>query len=222
MVRTPCLPTDGSASPIAPQPATAIILAGGMSIRMGCDKAMLPFLGRPMIEHVFLQLRPHFEQILIGANAPEKFAFLNAVVVPDKTPGVGPLMGIASCLEASPHELNFVVACDIPTLDMSFVQHMLHQSGGIKIDTTGDCDCVVPVNDRGQLEPLLAVYKKTALEAMWSTLASGQCRIRRVFSRCRVRYVRLPEESRLDNVNTTQDYEQLLSRQSSIEYPYAV
>jgi len=214
MVRTPCLPTDGNASPIAPQPATAIILAGGMSIRMGCDKAMLPFLGRPMIEHVFLQLRPHFERILISANAPEKFAFLDAVVVPDKTPGAGPLMGIASCLEASPHELNFVVACDIPTLDMSFVRHMLHQTGG--------CDCVVPVNDRGQLEPLLAVYKKTALEAMWSTLASGQCRIRRVFSRCRVRYVRLPEEGRLDNVNTTQDYEQLLSRQSSIEYPYAV
>ena len=99
--------------------ATAIIMAGGDSRRMGIDKCMLPIKtaqnaeSRPIVEVICEQLRGCFDQILISANEVEKLSFLGFEIVPDKTSGQGPLMGIASALEASANELNFVVACDI-------------------------------------------------------------------------------------------------------------
>ncbi|MHC4537812.1 MAG: molybdenum cofactor guanylyltransferase, partial [Planctomycetota bacterium] len=69
-----------------------------------------------IIEVICEQLRGSFDEILISANQVDKFAFLGFKVVPDKVPERGPLMGIASALEASTNEYNFVVACDIPTV----------------------------------------------------------------------------------------------------------
>jgi molybdopterin-guanine dinucleotide biosynthesis protein A len=54
--------------------ATAIIIAGGDSNRMGADKGMLLIQGQPMIKCIYDQLHPHFNQILNR--------FLGAEVVP--------------------------------------------------------------------------------------------------------------------------------------------
>ncbi len=95
--------------------ATAIILAGGKSSRMGgTDKSLLPVSGVPMIEYIAGQLEGHFDEILIGANDSEKYRFLNLPIVADFETGKGPLMGIYSCLAASASDINFVTACDIP------------------------------------------------------------------------------------------------------------
>jgi len=94
--------------------ATAIVMAGGESRRMGRDKSLLAVGGHPIIQSICEQLRGHFGEILISANEPEKLAFLGLNVVPDRIPGQGPLMGIACALEASRSNLNFVVAGDIP------------------------------------------------------------------------------------------------------------
>ena len=212
MFRTLCLRTDPSGASVTRQPVAAVILAGGKSTRMARDKALLPVAGKPMIEHVFAQLQPHFDQILISANDPARFDFLGSVVVPDKIPDLGPLMGIVSCLEASAYDLNFVVACDIPTIDIPFVRRMLRR--------VKDYDCLVPANDRGQLEPLFAVYRKSALDALWSALAAGQCKISDALARCNTQYVGLPGTVWLDNINTARDYEELLSR--PLVAPYAL
>lgn len=179
--------------------ATAIIMAGGGSGRMGADKSMLPINGRTMIEHICEQLGGSFEQILISANEPEKFAFLGLPIVRDKKPGQGPLMGIASALEASANEFNFVVACDIPHIEMSCVRKMLAESKG--------ADIVVPIAGDEKYEPLFAVYCKSALEAINQVLSAGGRKITDVFSRCRVRYIELADQQ-FANLNTMAEYEE--------------
>ena len=68
--------------------ATAVVLAGGRSRRMGTDKSMLPIDGRPMVEHICQQLSGTFTRVLISANDAEKFSFLGFDVVRDCDPGV--------------------------------------------------------------------------------------------------------------------------------------
>ncbi|MHC4533931.1 MAG: molybdenum cofactor guanylyltransferase, partial [Planctomycetota bacterium] len=63
-------------------PATAIIMAGGQSSRMGIDKSMLSVKGQSIIEVICEQLRGSFDEILISANQVDKFAFLGFKVVP--------------------------------------------------------------------------------------------------------------------------------------------
>ncbi|MFC1737635.1 molybdenum cofactor guanylyltransferase [Planctomycetota bacterium] len=182
-----------------PEKATAIIMAGGGSGRMGTDKSMLFVGGRPMIETIYEQLRGSFEQILISADEGQKYDFLGVEVVRDRVARQGPLMGIASAVEASASELNFVVACDIPRIEMSFVRRMLAEAEG--------ADIVIPNSGEEKYEPLFAVYCKSALEAINEVLRTGGRKIVDAFSRCKVRYIELGEPEWFVNINTKVEYE---------------
>ncbi|OHB75536.1 MAG: hypothetical protein A2Z25_07490 [Planctomycetes bacterium RBG_16_55_9] len=181
--------------------ATAIVMAGGASQRMGTDKSMLPINGRPLIETVCGQLHGSFEQILISANDSDKFAFLGFEIVRDRIPGQGPLMGIASALAASASELNFVVACDVPHIRLTLARRMLSRAAD------GGADIVVPMTRDGQYEPLFAVYRKSVLGAVNEALSSGHRKISEVFSLCNVEYIEL--ETSIPNVNTMAEYQEL-------------
>ncbi|MHC4323823.1 MAG: molybdenum cofactor guanylyltransferase [Planctomycetota bacterium] len=183
-----------------PEKATAIIMAGGSSRRMGADKSMLPVEGVPIIERTCRRLAACFEQILISADEADKFAFLGFEVVPDKVPEQGPLMGIASALEASANELNFVIACDIPHIELRYVRRILSEAAD------SDADIVIPTTGDGKYEPLFAVYRKSALEAINKVLSSGGRKISDAFDMCKVKNVKL--EASLLNLNTMAEYEE--------------
>ena len=180
--------------------ATAIILAGGESCRMGTDKSMLSIKGRSMIETICEQLSGSFEQILISANEADKFAHLGFEVVTDKIAGHGPLMGIASALEASSNELNFVVACDIPKIKLACINQMLTEA------VESGADIVVPTTGKDKYEPLFAVYRKSALEAINKVLSSGGRKISDVFELCKVKNIEM--WASLVNLNTMAEYEE--------------
>jgi molybdopterin-guanine dinucleotide biosynthesis protein A len=151
-----------------------------------------------MIERICEQLHGTFSQILISAGDKDKFAFLGHQVIADKIRSQGPLMGIASALETSANEINFVVACDIPCINLSFVRKMLAEAI--------DVDMVIPVENDGKYEPLFAVYCKSALAAINEVLASGRRKISDVFNRCRVKYIELNDADWLMNINTMAEY----------------
>jgi len=185
---------------VMPIKATAIVLAGGDSLRMDTDKSMLPINGQPAIEYICDQLSATFDEILISANEVDKYSFLGFDVIADKVPGQGPLMGIASALEASANQLNFVVACDIPHIDLPYVRRMLAEAE--------EADLVIPTTGEGKYEPLFAVYRKSALGAINEVLSSGGRKISDVFARCKVKHVELGDAEWFTNLNTLADYEE--------------
>jgi molybdopterin-guanine dinucleotide biosynthesis protein A len=184
--------------------ATAIIMAGGGSTRMGQDKSMLPIKGQPMIEHIYNQLRPHFAQVLISGNDVCKYGFLGAEVIVDRTKGRGPLMGIASALKASANDVNFVTACDIPEIDIAFVRAMIRQ--------LRDNDVVVPMTGPSRYEPLFAVYKKGLLATIEDSLAAGKNRIIDALGCCKVKHVDLRGAQWLTNLNSMSDYREFMKK----------
>jgi molybdopterin-guanine dinucleotide biosynthesis protein A len=184
--------------------ATAIIMAGGHSTRMGRDKSTLPVNGRPMIKYILDKLTPHFEQVIVSADDASKYAFLGVPVVPDRIAGRGPLMGIASVLRASAGDVNFVIACDVPQFNMGLVRRMLREAANF--------DAVVPRTSGSQYEPLFAVYKKSALGAMEQALSSGKTRVMDGLSGCDVKFLDLAPDEQPRNINTIADYRQFLER----------
>jgi molybdenum cofactor guanylyltransferase len=184
--------------------ATAIVMAGGRSHRMGTDKSMLPIKGRPMVEHICRQLEGTFAQVLISANDAEKYAFLDLDVVPDRMPGHGPLMGIASALEASDSEFNLVVACDIPQIDLPFARRMLAAAKG--------ADAVIPVTGDGEKQPLFAIYRKSVQPGINEVLAFGGRRISHLYGLCQVHFMELDDTGWFANLNTMADYQGFRSR----------
>ena len=164
-------------------PITGLILAGGASRRMGRNKALLELAGQTLAERVREALRPLCGEILLVANDPEPYAFLDLPVVPDLEPGQGPLMGLYSGLNAASGQLALAVAVDMPFLTPDFLRLLIEHAPGY--------DVVVPEAD-GQLHPLCAAYRPaTCLPAIADALARGQRRLIAFHPQVRVR--RLPE-----------------------------
>ena len=187
--------------------ATAIIMAGGDSVRMGQDKSMLPVDGQPMIKYIVDRLRPHFNQILISSSDVSRYSFLGAEVIPDEVAGRGPLGGIASALKASANELNFVIACDIPQVDIDLMKMLLREGK--------DFDAVIPRTGQSKYEPLFAVYKKSALKAIEEALLSGNNRIIDALGSSKVKYIDLNDVLQLKNLNTMDDYREFVGKKDN-------
>lgn len=176
--------------------ATAIVLAGGRSSRMGRDKSLLPVQGRPLIECLLQTLHPSFSRLMISANDPDKYRFADVPVIADRLPGQGPLMGIASALEASRTELNFIIACDIPQINIPLMMKLMRLSSGF--------DAVIPVH-QGFPEPLFAVYRNTIAPILFTALNKGVRKITQALEPVRIRFVELSDEERIVNLNTPEE-----------------
>jgi len=187
--------------------ATAIILAGGQSSRMGRDKSMLTVDGEPLIQHVHEQLQGHFDEILLSSN-DARHAFLELTTVADRRTGQGPLMGLASALEAASHDLAFVVACDIPDIDIHLAHRLLNQAEGYDAVVPRS---VQPGSDSPRPEPLFAVYRRDAATRIFDLLTQGERRIRSFFDQANIRYVDLDPEDAPRNLNTEEEYRAYIS-----------
>jgi molybdopterin-guanine dinucleotide biosynthesis protein A len=186
---------------ISQEPAAAIILAGGQSSRLGFDKRTLTVGGVPIVAHLCGALRPFFEQIIIGANSlsPCACADAGAELVADRRPDEGPMMAIASCLARSRHELNFVIACDVPRPPLHVVRALLDEARGR--------DGAVPVTSTGRWEPLFAVYRRDLRGEMDALLDSGERSLLPLIESgdfSRVELARFGLEA-IPNINTTDD-----------------
>ena len=93
---------------------TICVQAGGESSRMGQDKALMPFLGRPLIQRVTDRLAPIADEVIVTTNHPEDYRFLGLPLFPDLKPGRGALGGLYTALSSATCESVAVVACDMP------------------------------------------------------------------------------------------------------------
>jgi len=118
-----------------PPPTLGVILAGGLSRRMGSnDKALLSLAGRTLVEHAIGRLAPQCESVILNANGdPSRFGKLSLPVVPDSIPGhPGPLAGILAALDwsaAHRPDIAWVVSApaDTPFIPMDLVRR-LHEA----------------------------------------------------------------------------------------------
>jgi molybdopterin-guanine dinucleotide biosynthesis protein A len=188
--------------PFLYQQFTAIILAGGKSSRLGREKSMLDYEGKPLIAHIAAQLTPIFNEVLIGANEPQKYDFLGLPIIADMKPDLGPLMGIASTVAHARNLHCFVIGCDIPTVDYAFLHRLL--SGAANFDI------VVPRSSDGNFEPLFAAYGKGMVAPALELLRSGGRRIADLYDKVRTDFVSFEPGDWYKNINTLHDYNEIL------------
>jgi len=185
---------------------TGVILAGGKSSRMGKDKALLPYKGKPLIQTVLERMRTVFSKVVVSVQPDDAFGDLKVDRVADHYPGSGPLGGITSVMEKGEEHI-FCVACDMPFVNPGLMEYICSLDG---------FDAVIPVwQDR--LQVLHALYSRTMLPLFQAALQGGQLRISDAFSKANIRYIPDREIRNIDpdgasfsNLNTPADYEELL------------
>ncbi len=188
---------------------TVVIQAGGQSSRMGEDKALKPFLGRPLIERVIERMAPIADEMIVTTNRPADYAFLNARLVPDLKPGRGALGGLYTAVASARHSLVAVVACDMPFASPKFFEN------GIRLMVEEEADVVIAKSNEGY-EPLHALYRReTCLPAIEAAIDADQWKVIAWFPHVKVRTLSPGEINALDpsglcfwNVNTPEEFAQ--------------
>ncbi len=193
----------------SPADVTAVILAGGMSRRLGRNKALEPFQGEPLIRRVIHRMGQVASNIIIVANDHERVAELDlperAIPVIDEYPGKGSLGGIYTGLRAAPTEWAVFCACDMP-----FPSPQLYEA---LLSRRGSSNAVVPVVD-GRPEPIHSAYSKSCLEPIREKLHANELKISGFFDEVSVSYFTEDQVREIDpdllsffNINTQQDLE---------------
>ncbi|NUQ83068.1 MAG: molybdenum cofactor guanylyltransferase [Anaerolineales bacterium] len=176
---------------------------------MGEDKALKPFLGRPLIQRVIERLAPIADELLVTTNRPEDYAFLDLRLTlrADLKPGRGALGGLYTAIVSATHPLVAVVACDMPFASARLIE------AASRLMVEEEADVVIAKSDEGY-EPLHAVYRRaTCLPAIESAIESDQWKVIAWFPQVNVRVLTSEEIQSLDpdglafwNVNTPEEF----------------
>ena len=150
---------------------TVCVQAGGASSRMGEDKALKPFLGRPLIQRVIERLLPIADEVIVTANRPEDYQFLNLRLIPDLKPGRGALGGLYTAIASAMHPIVAVAACDMPFVSATLLEAMT------RLLVEKEADVVIARSDEGY-EPIHAVYRReTCLPAIEAAIEADQWKV---------------------------------------------
>ncbi len=161
-----------------PEPLAGVVLCGGRSTRMGRDKALLDIAGRPLVLRVADRIGRACHPVLLAPGRRGLGGLGHGLVeVADAEPDAGPLGGLVAALEASPHRLMAAVAVDLPFASPAVL--------ALLASSCGDADAAVPRTDRG-LEPLHAVYARTAVPALRRALSERRMAVHAALADLRV------------------------------------
>ena len=94
---------------------TGVVLAGGYSSRYGSNKALATYNGLTMTEHAVAALRRICRTVVISGDQ-QIYSRFGLRVVPDTTPHLGPVGGIASVLASITSAKAIITACDMPLI----------------------------------------------------------------------------------------------------------
>jgi len=187
-----------------------VILAGGLSRRMGRDKAALPAGDGTLIEHLARRLAPVVAETIVAGGSGGR-TLPGVTVVEDRYPGMGPLAGMHAGLLAARSRLVWVVACDLPDADPALAS--------LLCGLAGDDDAVVPRIDT-EPQSVCAVYQRALAARIDTLLQAGERRVSRLLAESKVRYVTAEELRVVDpelrsfcNLNTPADYQLWLTTQ---------
>jgi molybdenum cofactor guanylyltransferase len=140
------------------------VLAGGMSTRMGVDKASLLFAGTTLLEHVIARLAPPGVSVLVSTRSRDAFAPPGTMKIPDEAPGLGPLAGIGALLEAAPTPFLVVVPTDMPLVPKN--------CGEALLGARDAADAVV-LSWNGRVEPFPALLSRDLAPVVRGLLDGG-------------------------------------------------
>ena len=159
------------------------VLAGGRSLRMGRDKALLPWGETDLLDHALDRLRAVTGDVRILSGSEPRYFDRGAAVLTDPVPDAGPLAGVLAGLAAAGGRTGLFLAVDLPLVPVALLAHL--------VELADDWDAVVPVSPRGP-EPLCAVYGPPCLEPVRRRVARGDLKMTSFWPDVRVR--ELPPE----------------------------
>lgn len=185
-------------------PLRGLVLAGGQSLRMGRDKGLIDYHGKPQREYLADLLNPLCSEVFLSTrpdqNLPGDFPY---AALPDTFLDLGPFGALLSAFRAFPDSAWLVVACDLPLLDRGTLELLVcERSPGSLATAFFNIDKNFP-------EPLITIWEPKAYPTLLTHLSQGSSCPRKVLINNKIKLIQPQNPRVLTNVNTPEDLEVL-------------
>ena len=193
-----------------------IILAGGLSTRMGSDKTRLPWGSTTLLGEMLRKaVLTECGEILVSINRDLEESELHIIeearsfgrdiqLVPDTVSMKGPLSGLEATFTVGTRDAYIVVSADMPWFDFHWLP-----SWEVHIDSflQGELLAMVPYVGLQEYEPLAAIYKRSVLTQVQEALEGEDVSMHGVLDKIPFMDMDMIEEAELyQNVNTRLSY----------------
>src|ERR1700682_4554056 len=179
--------------------ATLLVLAGGMSSRMGRPKAWLEVGDTKLLDWMGERFAPVFSAVVVSFAEPGQLKeHVPYRLVFDRKATAGPLAGLEAGLTAARHEITFAVAVDMPYVTLEVAE--------MAVAAARSSDAAIPlIGDRP--EPVCAAYRRSALPVLTSALEAGELKLSDVVARLDVTWLGGLDPELFRSLNTPEEYE---------------
>jgi molybdenum cofactor guanylyltransferase len=193
---------------------SAIALAGGLSQRMGQDKALLTINGIPLLQRICDIARQCADPVYVVTPWKERYCdrisnvrWIEEAAYAEGQPN-GSLIGFMQGLAQVETEWVLLLACDLPQLDAGILQEGAASLS--KIDQ--DVAALLPKNPEGWWEPLCGFYRRDRLPHLQDYVQQGGRSFQKWLAQQSVRQLDLVDSTMLLNCNTPADWQIVRSR----------
>jgi molybdopterin-guanine dinucleotide biosynthesis protein A len=193
-----------SLMPHAPPEICGLVLAGGRSRRMGQDKSLLAYHGRPQVEACYDLLRERLTDVYISNRADQSKlpGHAGKPQLHDRYPDLGPMGGLLTAFNTRPDRAWLVVACDLPFLDRATLAHLLDHRDPSRPATAFRGEH----NDLP--EPMCAIYEPSLGARLGEFQAAGINCPRKILLAAHALLLELPHPDALLNANSPEEREE--------------
>lgn len=180
-----------------------LVLGGGLSSRMGKDKALIKYHGEPQKDHVFKLLEKFCDRVYFSANTQ---SIADNHTIKDAYPFQGPLNGILSAFKFQSDVAWLTVPIDMPLVDESIIQFLMDHRDVTKVAT-----CFYDADDKLP-EPLLTVWEPHSADLLKAFYEEGKFSPREFLRISNIQLLKVPDKKALKNVNTPNDLNEFLEQ----------
>jgi molybdenum cofactor guanylyltransferase len=191
---------------------TTIVLAGGLSTRMGQDKALLEINDEPLLKRLTDVGLMVSQEVLVVTAWPERY---QAVVSADcrlmsDRQTAGPLVGFAQGLTAVQTDWVLLLSCDLPNFEAAIVEGWMQDLATLPQATIA----YLPQSEKGW-EPLCGFYRSTCRESLETFIDQGGRSFQRWLRSQSVAILPVADPDILFNCNRPEDWQMWLDRYKS-------
>lgn len=184
----------------------ALILIGGKSSRMGTDKSLLNYHGKPQREYLFDLVKKYCSEVYFSCRTEQQFS-KNTII--DKYE-LGPMGGILSAFDFTPNTAWLIIACDMPLIDDNNFQTLINHRNKEKVATA----FLNP--ETNAPDPLFTIYEPKAFQLLTKYVEAGNKSPKIFLQNNDTEIIVSANLSFLTNVNTKEEFNQI-KNQSTIE-----
>jgi molybdopterin-guanine dinucleotide biosynthesis protein A len=176
-----------------------LILAGGKSSRMGTDKGLINWQGKPHRYYLADLLSTFCEGVYISCKNEQRVLGSGYQYIEDIKAEVGPFGGLYSAFTYDPNAAWLIVACDFPLLDSQTIRYLIdHRNPDILATAYENPLDLLP-------EPLLAIWEPRAFPILKIALQEQKTSLRRILINNSTELIAAENPALLLNVNTKED-----------------